>query len=87
MTMKNGDRFFFITALLIIGYSIGRNKSNKMLEHHKKDPTIAQYLNRLKEFYDQDVMDRMEDEFLSLVDFGVEPKYAFEAVTFNGELN
>lgn len=85
--MKNGDKFFIITTLFIIGYAMGRSNSKKILEHHKKDPTIAQYLNRLKEFYDQDIMDKMEDEFLSLIDFGVEPKFAFEAVTFNGELN
>ena len=85
--MKNGDKLFFVAALVLIGYSIGRNKSRKSLEQHKKDPTISQYLNRLKEFYDKIDMERMEDQFLSLIDFGVDPKYAFEAVTFNGELN
>ena len=85
--MKNGDRFFFLLALVLIGYSIGRNKSKKSLEQYKKDPTISQYINRLKEFYNDIDMDKMEDEFLSLIDFGVHPKYAFEAVIFNGELN
>lgn len=85
--MKNGDKFIFTLSLVAIGYAIGQHKSKKMLEHHKKNPTIAQYLNRLKEFYDESNIDKIEDEFLSLVDFGIEPMYAFEAVTFNGELN
>lgn len=85
--MNNGNKFFFIANLLAIGYTLGQNRSRKMSEEHRRNPTVHQYLNRFKEFYDEDKMQSIEQEFFSLIDFGMSPEMAFEAITFNGELN
>ena len=85
--MKNGNRIFFIVNLLAIGYTLGQNRSKKMSEEHRKNPTLHQYLNRFKEFFNEDKLESIELEFFSLIDFGMSQEMAFEAITFSGELN
>ena len=72
--MKNGNKLFLFINLLAAGYTLGQNRSKKMSEEHRKNPTLHQYLNRFKEFF-------------NLIDFGMSPEMAFESITFNGELN
>ena len=78
--MKNGDKVAFLTFMFLLGSSIGRINSKKKLQKKNNDPSIAQYLNRLIEFYPESQLDYMEDEFLTLVDFGLSPSDAFSAV-------
>ena len=86
MNMKNGKITFLISSF-ILGVSIARNKSMNSLKPKKKDPTVYQYKNRLKEFYDSDILINIEQEFLSLVEFGLSPTSAFDAVIEFGEIN
>lgn len=85
INMKNGKITFLISSLLL-GISIAKNKSMDSLKPKKKDPTIYQYKNRLKEFYDSDSLFDIEQEFLSLVEFGLSPTSAFDTVIEFGEI-
>jgi hypothetical protein len=78
--MKNGDKLAFITFMFILGASIGSRNSRKKLDRKELDPSIGQYLNRLIEFYPTYQLDYIEDEFLTLVDFGFSPSEAFKTV-------
>ena len=40
-----------------------------------------------KEFFNEDLLDKVEEEFLSLVELGLNPNSAFDAVTEFGEIN
>lgn len=87
----NGDKkSFFLKASIValgIGILCSRRNSHKKLANLKDDPTVGQYLNRLIEFFSDDSLDRAQEEFLDMIDFGVYPKDAFKILTFNGELN
>jgi len=83
--MTNGEKFLFLTSSFLLGCILAKNNSKKTVIKH--NPTINQYLNRLKEFFDSENIDRIEDEFLNLVDFGINPNAAFDAVTWDGDLN
>lgn len=87
----NGDKkSFFLKASIValgIGILYSRRNSYKKLANLKDDPTVGQYLNRLIEFFSDDSLDRAQEEFLDMIDFGVYPKDAFKILTFNGELN
>lgn len=87
MAMKNGDKTIFIVSMFFLGTFLGRNKSKKNLKQKTLNPTTNQYLNRLIEFYDSSEMNIIENEFFSLVDFGMSPEYAFMALIKNGEKN
>lgn len=80
MNMKNGNKLTFLLFMFLLGSNIGRASSKKHLNKKEKDPSINQYLNRLIEFYPDYQLDYIEDEFLTLVDFGISPKEAFNAV-------
>ncbi len=85
--MKNGDKLAFVFSMFLLGAFIGKNKSKKKLISAQLDPTIPQYLNRLLEFYDTNLLSQAEDEFLNLVDFGLSPKNAFLSLIQDGELH
>ena len=78
--MKNGEKIVFLTFMFLLGSKLGKANSKKKLMQKNSDPSIAQYLNRLVEFYPNYQLDYMEDEFLTLVDFGLSPSDAFNAV-------
>lgn len=63
----------------------GRKSSMKKLEATKANPSIHQYLNRLVEFFDMTNIDKAQDEFLTMVDFGLYPHEAFEIITYSPE--
>jgi len=81
MNMKNGEKAAFLLAMFAIGSVIGRLSSQKRLIQKNNQPNIAQYLNRLTEFYGSKTIGYAEDEFLHLVDFGMSPQNAFTAIT------
>lgn len=85
MKMKNGDKFFFMTTFFLIGCLLAKNNVKK--DKQRENPTLSQYLNRLKEFFDQEKIDEVEDQFLNLVDFGINPNAAFDSIIWNGDLN
>lgn len=78
--MKNGEKIVFLTFMFLLGSKLGKANSKKKLIQKNNDPSIAQYLNRLVEFYPNYQLDYIEDEFLTLVDFGLSPSDAFNAV-------
>lgn len=81
MNMKNGEKVTFLLAMFAIGSIVGRLNSQKKIVQKNNQPNIGQYLNRLTEFYDSNVMECIQDEFLNLVDFGMSPHNAFIAIT------
>jgi len=78
--MKNGEKIVFLTFMFLLGSKLGKANSKKKLMQKNSDPSITQYLNRLVEFYPNYQLDYIEDEFLTLVDFGLSPSDAFNAV-------
>lgn len=82
--MKIGKNTLLITSLFV-GVLIAQNKSRHSLNNKEYDPTLTQYLNRLREFFDIENLDKMEDEFLCLIDFGLNANDAFNTVTSLGE--
>lgn len=85
MNMKIGKNTLLVTSFFI-GMIISRNKSKNQLNKKDSDPTLSQYINRLKEFFDIKNIEQVEDEFLTLIDFGLNPNDAFNTVTNLGEL-
>jgi len=83
--MTNGEKFFLVNTFFLLGCLLAKNNIKNVKE--KNDPTINQYLNRLKEFFDNENIDQIEDHFLTLVDFGINPNAAFDSLTWNGELS
>jgi len=83
--MTNGEKFFLLTSSFLLGCLLAKNTSKKNV--YINSPTINQYLNRLKEFFDIDNIDEIEDEFLNLIDFGINPGAAFDAVTLDRGFN
>lgn len=83
--MKIGKNTLLATSFFI-GMIISRNKSKNQLNKKDSDPTLSQYINRLKEFFDIKNIEKVEDEFLTLIDFGLNPNDAFNTVTNLGEL-
>jgi len=71
--------FFGAIATTYIVLNCANKKNNNK---NINSPTIAQYLNRLIEFFDSDSIDLAEDNFLNLVDFGISLNGAFESTVF-----
>lgn len=78
--MKSGEKFLLHATAFTIGVLLSRKLSYKNLNIKNNNPTIVQYLNRLSEFFENNNLDKAEDEFLTLVDFGISPTSAFESV-------
>jgi hypothetical protein len=86
----NGKSFRTLLKLTCVGIVamtlvISRSRSKKSLDKLSKDPTLVQYLNRLIEFFEPEQLPYAEDDFLTMVDFGVYPHEAFRIVTHVGE--
>lgn len=82
--MKNGDKYAFICAAFLFGSLIGNIRSRKKIVALNNEPSINQYLNRLTEFFDSSSIEYVEDEFLTLVDFGMSPRNAFSSLVNGG---
>ena len=73
-----------LVASAICAIYIAKTISSKLIEEKKIQPSLAQYLNRLKEFYDTEIIDLAEDKFLNFIDFGISPSAAFEILVEEG---
>lgn len=73
-----------LAVSIICGIYLAKRISLKSIDNKKYEPSLAQYLNRLKEFYDSEIMDLAEDKFLNFVDFGISPSAAFEILIEEG---
>lgn len=73
-----------IAITIVVARHISMKKINNMTE---KDPSVGQYLNRLIEFFDSENIEKAQDEFLNMIDFGVMPQDAFGILVFSGDLN
>lgn len=76
--MKNGKPLLLLSISLFI--FIFQKKSMNNLDRYKEYPLINQYVNRLKEFFEFDQIKKEETNFLSLIDHGLDPKEAFDAI-------
>jgi hypothetical protein len=74
--MKSGKSIFAICSILFIGI-VMKNIFFDPFEQYKKNPNIAQYLNRLVEFFDISYIKIIESKFLEMVDYGLDPSEAF----------
>jgi hypothetical protein len=83
MAINNTIKKVIITSL-VIGFVSIKFMSNKSIKEKITRPSLAQYLNRLKEFYDHEIMYLVEDKFLTFVDFGISPEAAFEILIEEG---
>jgi len=87
MNMKSGKLKLILTVSFISGWYISKCLSEKSLVKNIASPSIMQYLNRFKEFYSSDSLGHIEKEFINLVNLGMSPSGAFDAIVFSGELN
>ena len=87
MNMTNGEKVLFVSTFFLLGCLLSKSKNDQTRRNNIIDPTINQYINRLKEFFNEDILDKVEEEFLSLVELGLNPNSAFDAVTEFGEIN
>jgi hypothetical protein len=85
--MTNGEKILFVSTFFLLGCLLSKNENNQTKRKNIVDPTISQYINRLKEFFNEDILDKVQEEFLSLVELGLSPSSAFDAVTEFGEIN
>jgi len=83
MVINNKFKKIIIISTLI-GYVSFRLMSNKSLKEKIIGPSLIQYLNRLTEFYDNELIHLAEDKFLTFVDFGISPNAAFEILIEEG---
>lgn len=74
--MKNGKLLFTIGSILLAGIVV-RNVFFDPFEYYKKNPNIAQYLNRLIEFFDIRYINIVQSRFLEMIDHGLDPSEAF----------
>ncbi|MDA0345059.1 MAG: hypothetical protein O3C54_03770 [Proteobacteria bacterium] len=82
--MKSGDKYAVVCLAFLLGSAIGKVRSKKKIIRLNKQPSIEQYLNRLTEFFDCNYLEYAEDEFLTLVDFGMSPENAFGSLVNGG---
>ena len=87
MNMTNGEKILFVSTFFLLGCLLSKNENNQTKRKNIVDPTIYQYINRLKEFFNEDILDKVQEEFLSLVELGLSPSSAFDTVTEFGEIN
>ena len=87
MNMTNGEKILFVSTFFLLGCLLSKNENNQTKRKNIVDPTIYQYINRLKEFFNEDILDKVQEEFLSLVELGLSPSSAFGTVTEFGEIN
>lgn len=74
--MKNGKVILAICSTILVGIFM-KNIFFDPFEQYKKNPNIAQYLNRLIEFFDINYIQIIESKFLEMVDYGLDPSEAF----------
>lgn len=69
-------------TMIIAGLAIliFQNRSKSMLDRYKEYPSIRQYLNRFPEFFEKGIIEKSENHFLSLIDYGFDPEIAFKLV-------
>ena len=80
--MMNGKAFSLILGFFAVGLAVGlsnKNNFSKNIGPSYCTATIDQYLNRLKEFFLNDV-DTAKKEFFELLDMGINPSDCFEIV-------
>jgi len=81
--MKNGSKYIALAASFLVINMYKKLSKNKLIEK-ENIPRLDQYLNRLTEFYSAEELDLAEDEFLTLVDFGLSPQRAFASLIEDG---
>ena len=76
----NGKTLNTIIVMFAIGFAIGKANSrsiNSIKDLNKSGPTNSQYLNRLTEFFDDD-LDEAKKEYFEYIDMGFNPSDAFD---------
>jgi hypothetical protein len=80
MSWIRKHKVFFLSSASIISTIIISELSRKKIADLNRTPSIQQYLNRLIEFSDSESLDKFEDQFLTMVDFGSSLSDAFDTV-------
>jgi hypothetical protein len=78
--MMNGKTKIFIGSLFLIGFVIGKINSKQFINQKTSDSSNAstqQYLNRLSEFFIDD-LSVAKNDFFELLDMGFNPNDCFE---------
>jgi hypothetical protein len=76
----NGKTKIFIGSLFLIGFVIGKINSKQFINQKTSDSSNAstqQYLNRLSEFFIDD-LSVAKNDFFELLDMGFNPNDCFE---------
>lgn len=81
--MKSGNRYLALFASFLVINLYKKVSKNKLIQE-ENIPRLDQYLNRLTEFYSSEELDLAEDQFLTLVDFGLSPERAFASLVEDG---
>lgn len=77
--MMNGKNISFIAGLFIIGLALGNSHKKKFVQQtiNVNKTTVDQYLNRLSEFFLDDIS-YAKNDFFKLLDIGLNPSDCFE---------
>ena len=77
--MMNGKSISIIAGLFVIGLALGTNHKKKFVNQHVSTNTITidQYMNRLSEFFIDDI-NNAKGNFFELLDMGLNPSDCFE---------
>ena len=75
----NGKSISIIAGLFVIGLALGTNHKKKFVNQHVSTNTITidQYMNRLSEFFIDDI-NNAKGNFFELLDMGLNPSDCFE---------
>jgi hypothetical protein len=75
----NGKSISIIAGLFAIGLALGTNHKKKFVNQHVSTNTITidQYMNRLSEFFIDDI-NNAKGNFFELLDMGLNPSDCFE---------
>lgn len=78
--MMSGNKIKIIAGLFLAGFLIGKLKANSFknnLKTKNNKPNVAQYINRLSEFFFDD-LDEAKSDFFELLDMGFSSEDCFQ---------
>jgi hypothetical protein len=78
--MKSGKVKFVIAAGFLCGVIVSSHNARKAIHRLNREPTLGQYMNRFREFYDKNDLHYVYSDFFTLINDGFSPQRAFDSI-------